>query len=134
MYWLINFEFIPISSTGKDSEMKLISILTASSMISMILSFVNLFCKCLYRRQAKSVCMPSSLEISSFEKQRPGMIPRFLSQKIAQKEPEKKIPSIAAKAINRSAKHPLESIHLKAQLAFCLTEGMLSMALKRKDF
>ena len=30
--------------------------------------------------------------------------PRFLSQKIEQKDPEKKIPSTAAKATNRSAK------------------------------
>jgi hypothetical protein len=32
------------------------------------------------------------------------MRPRFLSQKIAQKEPEKKIPSTAANATQRSAK------------------------------
>jgi hypothetical protein len=32
------------------------------------------------------------------------MRPRFLTQKMAQKDPEKKIPSIAAKAIKRSAK------------------------------
>jgi len=31
-------------------------------------------------------------------------MPRFLSQKIAQKDPEKKIPSIAANAISLSAK------------------------------
>ena len=33
----------------------------------------------------------------------PGMSPLFLSQKMAAKEPEKKIPSTAAKAITRSA-------------------------------
>ena len=33
-------------------------------------------------KQAKSVCKPSSREINSFEKVRPGMRPRFLSQKI----------------------------------------------------
>ena len=35
---------------------------------------------------------PSSREINSFENVRPGIRPRFLSQKIEQKEPEKKIP------------------------------------------
>jgi hypothetical protein len=39
------------------------------------------------RRHAKSQCSPSSREISSLEKVRPGMRPRFLSQKMAQKEP-----------------------------------------------
>jgi hypothetical protein len=42
--------------------------------------------------------------MSSLLKVRPGMRPRFLTQKMAQKDPEKKIPSIAAKAIKRSAK------------------------------
>jgi hypothetical protein len=42
--------------------------------------------------------------MSSFAKQRTGMRPHFFSQKIAQKEPEKKIPSTAAKAMRRSAK------------------------------
>jgi hypothetical protein len=69
---------------------------------------VNLFCMCLYKRQAKSVCMPSSRLISSFEKVSPGINPRFLIQKIAQKDPEKKIPSIAAKATRRSAKESLD--------------------------
>jgi len=35
---------------------------------------------------------------------RPGIKPLFFNQKIEQKDPEKKIPSIAAKAINLSAK------------------------------
>jgi hypothetical protein len=38
-----------------------------------------------YSRQAKSQCRPSSREISSLEKVRPGIRPRFLSQKMAQK-------------------------------------------------
>jgi hypothetical protein len=42
--------------------------------------------------------------MSSFAKQRPGMRLHFLSQKMAQKELEKKIPSRAAKAMRRSAK------------------------------
>ena len=43
-----------------------------------------------YRRHAKSQCMPSSREMSSFEKVRPGIRPRFFSQKMAQKEPEER--------------------------------------------
>lgn len=39
----------------------------------------------LYKRQAKSQWRPSSLEISSFENVKPGIKPRFFSQKIAQK-------------------------------------------------
>jgi hypothetical protein len=39
------------------------------------------------------------------------------------KEPEKKIPSTAAKAIRRSAKEPLLEIHLKAQAAFLVMQG-----------
>jgi hypothetical protein len=35
---------------------------------------------------------------------RPGIKPRFFSQKIEQKAPEKKIPSTQAKATNRAAK------------------------------
>jgi hypothetical protein len=42
--------------------------------------------------------------MSSFAKQRTGMRPHFLSQKIAQKKPEKKIPSTAANAMRHSTK------------------------------
>lgn len=56
----------------------------------------------------------SSLEMSSFENVSPGMSPRFLSQKMAQKEPEKKIPSTTAKAISRSAKRFDSVIHRSA--------------------
>ncbi len=77
--------------------------------------------------------MPSSLEISSLEKVNPGIRPRFLSQKIEQKAPEKKIPSTAAKAIKRSAKLG-DSIHLRAQSAFSLIAGKFSKALKSLFF
>jgi hypothetical protein len=50
-----------------------------------------------------------------------------------QKLPEKKIPSTAAKAINRSAKLGL-SIHFKAQSAFSLIAGKTSIALKSSSF
>ena len=43
-----------------------------------------------YNKQAKSQCRPSSLEISSLDNVKPGINPLFLSQKIAQKLPEKK--------------------------------------------
>jgi hypothetical protein len=38
--------------------------------------------------------------MSSLEKVNPGIFPRFFSQKMAQKLPEKKMPSTQAKAIN----------------------------------
>jgi hypothetical protein len=78
--------------------------------------------------------MPSSRLINSLLKVKPGISPRFLTQKIAQKDPEKKIPSIAANAIRRSAKHSDELIHLKAQLAFSATLGIFEIALNKKSF
>ncbi len=43
---------------------------------------------------------------------------------MAAKEPEKKIPSTAAKATIRSAKDAVsDAIHLSAQSAFCFTQG-----------
>ena len=50
-----------------------------------------------------------------------------------EKDPEKKIPSTAAKAIKRSWKLPL-SIQRKAQSAFFLTQSIVSIALKRCFF
>lgn len=48
----------------------------------------------------------------------------FFSQKMAAKEPEKKIPSTAAKAITRSPKLAvLELIHFSAHSAFSFTHG-----------
>lgn len=38
-----------------------------------------------YSKHAKSQCKPSSLDINSLEKVSPGMMPRFLSQKMEQK-------------------------------------------------
>lgn len=45
--------------------------------------------------------MPSSREINSLEKVRPGMRPLLFNQKMAANEPEKKIPSTAANATRR---------------------------------
>ena len=42
-------------------------------------------------------------------------------------EPEKKIPSTAAKATRRSANEPLEEIHLNAQSAFFLIQGTVEI-------
>jgi hypothetical protein len=56
-----------------------------------------------WSKHAKSQCSPSSLLINSFEKVKPGINPRFLSQNIAQNEPEKNIPSTAANATSLSA-------------------------------
>ena len=68
-----------------------------------------------YSRHAKSQCSPSSRLISSLLKLSPGIKPRFLSQKMAQKDPEKKLPLTAANAIVRLAKLAVVvSHHLRA--------------------
>ena len=87
-----------------------------------------------YNKQAKSQCRPSSLEISSLENVKPGINPLFLSQKIAQKFPEKKIPSTQANATILPAKESEELIHRRAQSAFCITQGIVSMARKSESF
>ncbi len=108
---------------------------TASQMISATRSTGSLFTSFRNSRQAKSVWRPSSRLMSSFEKHRPGMSPRFLSQKTAQKEPEKKIPSTAANATRRSAYEASSGLHHRsAHLAFRRTQGTVSMALKRCAF
>ncbi|TRY55965.1 hypothetical protein DNTS_011346, partial [Danionella cerebrum] len=52
--------------------------------------------------------LTSSLLMSSLENVSPGMSPRFLSQKIEAKDPEKKMPSTAAKATTRSPKDTIK--------------------------
>ena len=79
---------------------------------------VSVLLSCLYIKQAKSVCSPSSLLMSSFEKVSPGINDLFFIQNMAQNEPEKKIPSTAAKATSLSAKESLLLIHLRAHWAF----------------
>ncbi len=52
-----------------------------------------------------------------------------LEPNIAQKEPEKKMPSTAANAILCSMKLALAELHhLRAQLALCWTHGIVSIA------
>ena len=62
------------------------------------------------------------------------MRPRFFSQKIAQNEPEKKMPSTTAKATRRSAKRVDSVIQRSAHSAFFLTHGTVSSALNRRSF
>ena len=50
------------------------------------------------RLEELTVCVPSSRLINSFENVNPGIKPRFFNQKMAAKEPEKKMPSTQAKA------------------------------------
>jgi len=111
----MSLAFIPIKEHGRASVRNSCSILTASLMIRSTVSGLGRRRRWVNKRQAKSVCRPSSREMSSLENVNPGMSPRFLSQKMEAKDPEKKIPSTAAKAINRSAKVDLSSeIHFMA--------------------
>jgi hypothetical protein len=64
--------------------------------------------------------------MSSFEKVKPGMRPRFLSQKMDANDPEKNIPSTAAKATRRSAKvESLSAIQRRAHSALALMQGTI---------
>lgn len=80
----------------------------------------------LYEGRSKSARRPPWVgnRMRRTEKVSPGMRPRFLSQKIEAKDPEKKIPSTAAKATRRSPKTDCSSlIHLSAQSAFLAMQG-----------
>ena len=130
MYLRMRTQFIPIMLTGSASVKNSCSIFTAFEMISTTRSVLGrlseikenddklsawtywydkskwmnwYILKCLNIMQAKSQWSPSSLEINSLEKVRPGISPRFFNQKMAANEPEKKIPSTAAKATILSA-------------------------------
>ncbi len=95
-----------------------ISIATALLMISTIRDSGSRLISFEYNRHAKSQWSPSSWLISSLLKYRPGIKPHFFSQKIAQKEPEKKMLSTAANAIMRSVKlAEVASHHLRAHCA-----------------
>eukprot|EP00882_Tetradesmus_deserticola_P015003 GHRQ01015970.1.p2 GENE.GHRQ01015970.1~~GHRQ01015970.1.p2 ORF type:complete len:178 (+),score=25.20 GHRQ01015970.1:474-1007(+) len=90
---------------------------TASSTSWCTSASPSLCARRLYSSTAKSVCRPSSLLMSSLLKVSPGMSPRFLSQKIAQKLPEKWMPSTHTKASRRCAKLLLLLIHLGVELS-----------------
>ena len=91
-------------------------------------------CRCLYSATANSRCDPSSLLMSSLLKHSPGSIPRFFSQKIAQKLPEKKMPSTHMNAIRRFAKGASDPIHVMAQSALSLTALEVSTARNSLSF
>src|SRR6056300_419308 len=89
----------------------------------------GLFLNNLNNSTANSWWRPSSREMSSLEKQRPGMRPRFFNQKIAQKLPLKNIPSTHANANRRSAKErDFASNHFIAHLAFFSIQGTVWIA------
>ena len=90
--------------------------------------------RCEYSVTANSWCSPSSREISSLLKERPGIRPRFFNQKMEQKDPEKKMPSTQAKATSLCAKGESGRIHSIAHSAFCFTAGDVSIALNRRAF
>ena len=120
----MSFALIPNNGQGKLSVKNPCSILTASVMISSMTCLEGRLRRWLKRRQAKSVWRPSSLEMSSLENVNPGMRPRFLSQKMEANDPEKKIPSTAAKATRRSANVEfLSAIQRRAHSAFALMQG-----------
>ena len=62
------------------------------------------------------------------------MSPRFFSQKMLAKDPEKKMPSTAAKATRRSAKESVPSIQRIAHFALRSTAGIVSTASNRCRF
>ena len=111
IYLHIMGEFIPINSTGRATATNSISISTALLMISTMHDSGRQFIIFKYRRQAKSLCSPSSWLMSSIEKHSPGSSPLFFSQMIAQNDPQKKMPSIATKVIIHSAKEACSVSH-----------------------
>ncbi len=120
---------------GRAPTINSISVSTALLTISTIRESGRRFISFEYRRHAKSQCSPSLRLISSLLKQRPGIRPRFLSQKMAQKDPKKNMPSMAANAIMHSAKlAAVESHHLSAHCVFCRMHGTVLIALRRCIF
>ncbi len=106
-----------------------ISIATALLMISTIWDSGSRLTSFEYRRHVKSQWSPLSLLISSLLKHKPGIKLRFFSLKMAQKEPDRKMPSMAANAIMHSAKlAEVVSHHLRAHCAFCWMHGTVSIA------
>lgn len=82
--------FIPMRLTGRATVRNSFSISTASQMILPTVSGLGRRSRWEKRRQAKSVCSPSSREMSSLEKVRPGINPRFFNQKMDAKEPARR--------------------------------------------
>ena len=115
---------MPSKAQGSASVRNSCSMVTASVMMSWTAFLSGVVLRWEKRRQAKSVCMPSSREMSSLEKVRPGMSPRFFNQKMAANDPLKKMPSTAAKATSLDAKVEfLSEIQRRAQSAFLRMHG-----------
>ncbi len=88
-----------------------------------------------YSRQGKLQCSPFLQLMSLLLKLRPGMSLCFFSQNMAQKEPEKKMPSPAANAMMHLAKLALVgSHHLSTQFAFRWMHGTVFMAWSKCSF
>lgn len=67
---------------------------------------------------------PSTFHVANYSIAKIKRANRFFSQKMEAKEPEKKMPSTAAKAIILSPKVAVvEPIHLSAHSAFFFTQG-----------
>ena len=128
MYSIILSEFIPIRLHGSASVMNSFSIETASLIISSMTEADGLFFNILNTSTANSWCIPSSRLISSLLKHRPGSNPLFFNQKIAQKLPEKKIPSTHANAKRRSANGLSLLNHFMAHFAFLSIHGIVLIA------
>ena len=103
-------------------------------MISWMVSSDVLVFRVWNRATANWVWRPSSREMSSLEKVSPGRSARFLSQKIEQKAPEKKMPSTQAKATKRVANDLSEPIQFRAHSAFFSMHGMVVIALNSLSF
>lgn len=124
MYCDMVTAFMPMRPTGRASVTNSFSHSTASRMIFLTVSGLGLSCNMLNNRHAKSQWRPSSREMNSLEVESPGMSPLFFNQNIEQKDPLKKMPSTAANATRRSPKESESLIHLSAQSAFFLMQGM----------
>jgi hypothetical protein len=106
-----------------------LNVSTALLMISTMRALGRRLISLEYSRQAKLQCSPLLRLMSLLLKLRPGMIPCFLSQNMAQKEPEKKMPLTAANAMMHLAKLALVgSHHLSPQFAFRWMHGTVFMA------
>mmetsp|Transcript_9352 Transcript_9352/g.20707 ORF Transcript_9352/g.20707 Transcript_9352/m.20707 type:complete len:226 (-) Transcript_9352:705-1382(-) len=132
-YCAIISAFIPINATSRASHTNPCSTATASLTILCTVCSSNRFSNFPYNAHANAQCSPSSREISSLLKVSPGISPRFLSQKMAQNDPLKKIPSTHAKATRRSEKDAPDPIHLLAHSALAATAGIRSWASKRRS-
>ncbi|AGE57516.1 hypothetical protein ATCVNTS1_048R [Acanthocystis turfacea Chlorella virus NTS-1] len=130
MYWLIRSEFMPIMRQGMASQMKSFSLATASSTMLFTTSRDSLFSSFEYKSSPNCWWRPSSRLMNSLDNPRPGMSPRFRSQKMAQNDPENRRPSTHTQATRRSAKERSREKYFEAHAAFFPTAGIVSIASK----